>query len=233
MQCAGRTLALADKRRERGLIGLNIRDDAALDFYGVFEGIDTRLPARPREQTPCRRIAQPDGYVPLTLESAELDELYDVRIAAGCDELKARAALADEAWAMKGRIADAGNASRSAEVRGKRDTAAAGVGEARGPAFDVGGQTMTAEGMEREKNEGRGVRRSGNEAEREADDTAAPAATTNKQEKDDPWKQARRNPGEEWQPESWGGAPAPALTTLPTVISARDTRPATGATIFV
>jgi hypothetical protein len=39
------------------------------------------------------RVSQPDGYVPLTLESAELDELYDVRIAAGCDEVAARSAL--------------------------------------------------------------------------------------------------------------------------------------------
>jgi hypothetical protein len=39
------------------------------------------------------RIALPDGYVPLSLESAELDELYDVRIARGCDEVQARSAL--------------------------------------------------------------------------------------------------------------------------------------------
>jgi hypothetical protein len=39
------------------------------------------------------RVALPEGYVPLTLESAELDELYDVRIAAGCDEVQARSAL--------------------------------------------------------------------------------------------------------------------------------------------
>jgi NADH dehydrogenase [ubiquinone] 1 alpha subcomplex assembly factor 2 len=124
-------------------------------------------------------------------------------------ELKARAALADEAWAMKGRIADTGNASRSAEMTGKQRGAAAGVGEAtRGPAFDVGGKTIPAEGREKE---GRGARRSGNEAERDADDTAAPAPTTaGKQEKDDPWKQSRRNPGEEWQPQSWAGGPAPA-----------------------
>ena len=37
--------------------------------------------------------SQPDGYAPLTLESAELDELYDVRIAEGCDETAAREAL--------------------------------------------------------------------------------------------------------------------------------------------
>ena len=39
------------------------------------------------------RVACPGDYRPLTLESAELDELYDVRIAAGCDELAAREAL--------------------------------------------------------------------------------------------------------------------------------------------
>jgi hypothetical protein len=39
------------------------------------------------------RVALPADYRPLTLESAELDELYDVRIAAGCDEVAAREAL--------------------------------------------------------------------------------------------------------------------------------------------
>jgi hypothetical protein len=38
-------------------------------------------------------VALPADYRPLTLESAELDELYDVRIAAGCDEVAAREAL--------------------------------------------------------------------------------------------------------------------------------------------
>lgn len=130
-------------------------------------------------------------------------------------ELKARAALADQAWAMKGKIVDTGKASRSVGLGGKRDNtlAAGGVGEARVPAFDAGhGQAMPDEGMERQKNEGHGARRSGNEAERGADDTAATTSTTStgKQEKDDPWRQARRNPGEEWQPKSWGGTPAPA-----------------------
>ena len=41
----------------------------------------------------ARALRQPDGYIPLSLESAELDELYDVRIAAGCDETAAREAL--------------------------------------------------------------------------------------------------------------------------------------------
>jgi hypothetical protein len=39
------------------------------------------------------RVALPGDYLPLTLESAELDALYDVRIAAGCDEFAAREAL--------------------------------------------------------------------------------------------------------------------------------------------
>jgi hypothetical protein len=38
-------------------------------------------------------VALPEGYVPLALESAELDQLYDVRIGAGCDEVAAREAL--------------------------------------------------------------------------------------------------------------------------------------------
>jgi hypothetical protein len=38
-------------------------------------------------------VAVPVGYPPLTLESAELDALYDVRIAAGCDQTAAREAL--------------------------------------------------------------------------------------------------------------------------------------------
>jgi NADH dehydrogenase [ubiquinone] 1 alpha subcomplex assembly factor 2 len=30
------------------------------------------------------------------------------------------------------------------------------------------------------------------------------------EQREDPWKRARRNPGEEWQPEAWGGGPAGA-----------------------
>jgi hypothetical protein len=62
----------------------------------AMEGVTPRGPGlllRRRVSGGGARVAQPDGYVPLTLESAELDELYDVRIAAGCDEVKARAAL--------------------------------------------------------------------------------------------------------------------------------------------
>jgi hypothetical protein len=39
------------------------------------------------------RVAVPEGYEALTLESAELDALYDVRLAAGCDPVAAREAL--------------------------------------------------------------------------------------------------------------------------------------------
>lgn len=46
LQCAGGALALTDKGRQRSPIGLNIRDDAALDLHRVLECVDTRLPAR-------------------------------------------------------------------------------------------------------------------------------------------------------------------------------------------
>jgi hypothetical protein len=62
----------------------------------ALEGVTTRAPGlllRRRASGGGARIALPDGYAPLALESAELDELYDVRIAAGCDELQARSAL--------------------------------------------------------------------------------------------------------------------------------------------
>jgi hypothetical protein len=62
----------------------------------AMEGVTPRGPGlllRRRTSGGGARIAEPAGYVPLTLESAELDELYDVRIAEGCDELKAREAL--------------------------------------------------------------------------------------------------------------------------------------------
>ena len=56
----------------------------------AMEGVTPRGPGlllRRRPSGGGARVALPDGYVPLTLESAELDELYDVRIAAGCDEV--------------------------------------------------------------------------------------------------------------------------------------------------
>jgi hypothetical protein len=62
----------------------------------ALEGVTPRGPGLLLRRHPSgggARIALPDGYVPLTLESAELDELYDVRIAAGCDEVQARSAL--------------------------------------------------------------------------------------------------------------------------------------------
>jgi hypothetical protein len=62
----------------------------------ALEGVTPRGPGlllRRRPSGGGARVALPEGYVPLTLESAELDELYDVRIAAGCDEVQARSAL--------------------------------------------------------------------------------------------------------------------------------------------
>jgi hypothetical protein len=79
------------------------RDENDSDWHWVcdltvvaMEGVTPRGPGlllRRRSSGGGARVAQPDGYVPLTLESAELDELYDVRIAAGCDEVAARSAL--------------------------------------------------------------------------------------------------------------------------------------------
>jgi hypothetical protein len=62
----------------------------------AMEGVTPRGPGlllRRKSSGGGARVALPGGYAPLTLESAELDELYDVRIAAGCDETAARAAL--------------------------------------------------------------------------------------------------------------------------------------------
>ena len=79
------------------------RDENDSDWHWIcdltvvaMEGVTPRGPGlllRRRTSGGGARVAQPDGYVPLTLESAELDELYDVRIAAGCDEVGARSAL--------------------------------------------------------------------------------------------------------------------------------------------
>jgi hypothetical protein len=79
------------------------RDDEHKDWIWLcdltivaLEGVRPRgqgLLVRRRTSGGGARVALPDGYVPLTLESAELDELYDVRIAAGCDEVAAREAL--------------------------------------------------------------------------------------------------------------------------------------------
>jgi hypothetical protein len=79
------------------------RDENDSDWHWIcdltvvaMEGVTPRGPGlllRRRTSGGGARVAQPEGYVPLTLESAELDELYDVRIAAGCDEVGARSAL--------------------------------------------------------------------------------------------------------------------------------------------
>jgi hypothetical protein len=62
----------------------------------AMEGVTPHGPGLLLRRRPAgggAHVALPDGYEPLSLESAELDELYDVRIAAGCDEVAARAAL--------------------------------------------------------------------------------------------------------------------------------------------
>jgi hypothetical protein len=92
--------------RTRGtvmLVTCETRDEDGGDWHWLcdltavaIEGITPRAPGlllRRRPSGGGARVALPDGHVPLTLESAELDELYDVRIAAGCDEVAARAAL--------------------------------------------------------------------------------------------------------------------------------------------
>lgn len=79
------------------------RDEDSHDWHWLcdltvvaLEGVTPRGPGlllRRHASGGGARVALPDGYVPLTLESAELDELYDVRIASGCDEVLARSAL--------------------------------------------------------------------------------------------------------------------------------------------
>jgi hypothetical protein len=79
------------------------RDDDSNDWIWLcdltivaMEGVRPRGPGlllRRRSSGGGAKVELPDGYAKLTLESAELDELYDVRLAAGCDELAARSAL--------------------------------------------------------------------------------------------------------------------------------------------
>ena len=62
----------------------------------AMEGVAPRGPGlllRRRTSGGGAPVVAPDGYAPLTLESAELDALYDVRIATDCDETAAREAL--------------------------------------------------------------------------------------------------------------------------------------------
>lgn len=59
LRCAGRPLAPIHKRCERHLVGLNVRNDSALEFHRVFEPVDAGLPVRPpvREQLRLRDVA--------------------------------------------------------------------------------------------------------------------------------------------------------------------------------
>jgi hypothetical protein len=79
------------------------REDRTEDWIWVcdltvvaMEGMRPRGPGLLLRRKPSgggAQIALPEDYAKLTLESAELDELYDVRLAAGCDEVAAREAL--------------------------------------------------------------------------------------------------------------------------------------------
>ena len=86
----------------------------------AIEGVRPRGPGLLLRRKPSgggARIALPEGSLPLTLESAELDELYDVRLAAGCDEVAAREALTPAiiAWLCErgpeGLVVETGGAS--------------------------------------------------------------------------------------------------------------------------
>jgi len=85
------------------LVTCEKRDEDSRDWMWMcdltvvaVEGVTPRGPGlllRRRASGGGAPVAVPDGYTPLTLESAELDKLYDVRIAAGCDQTAAREAL--------------------------------------------------------------------------------------------------------------------------------------------
>ena len=85
------------------LVTCEKRDDDTKDWLWLcdltivaIEGVTPRGPGlllRRRASGGGARVALPEGYTPLALESVELDQLYDVRIAAGCDEVAARDAL--------------------------------------------------------------------------------------------------------------------------------------------
>ncbi len=85
------------------LVTCENRDDDTKDWLWLcdltvvaIEGVAPRGPGlllRRHTSGGGARVALPEGYAPLALESVELDELYDVRIAAGCDEVAARDAL--------------------------------------------------------------------------------------------------------------------------------------------
>jgi hypothetical protein len=74
------------------------------------------------------KVAVLDGYEKLTLESAELDELYDVRLAAGCDAVAARTALTPAmiAWlcerASEALVVETGGASVRVATAGMLST---------------------------------------------------------------------------------------------------------------
>ena len=79
------------------LVTCEKRDDDTKDWLWLcdltvvaMEGVTPRGPGlllRRRASGGGARVALPEGYTPLALESVELDQLYDVRIAAGCDEV--------------------------------------------------------------------------------------------------------------------------------------------------
>ena len=85
------------------LVTCERRDDDSKDWIWLcdltivaMEGVRPRGPGllvRRRTSGGGAKVELPDGYAKLALESAELDELYDVRLAGGCDEVAAREAL--------------------------------------------------------------------------------------------------------------------------------------------
>lgn len=107
-------------------------------------------------------------------------------------QLKILAQQADQRWADKESVLD--------------------VPGVRVPAMEIRpGKRMHGEGEDKERRRAGGVL-----SEERGDDEGVGVRGEKKveveqetvKEKADPWKQARRNPGEEWQPQTWGGRPA-------------------------
>jgi NADH dehydrogenase [ubiquinone] 1 alpha subcomplex assembly factor 2 len=100
-------------------------------------------------------------------------------------ELKVLSRQADERWESKRRVGD---------------TMDHGERRVLEPTMELGGGGGLTKGSRLEEEGGT------REREKEVGEVAGLAGTRDARE--DPWRRARRNPGEEFQPESWGGRPA-------------------------
>lgn len=123
--------------------------------------------------------------------------------------LKILAAEADARWAAKPSFLDTPGKAQGHPIPGTQLKDPGGYAPSTGPAEKEGVQNAVGGGLDdslqgTDKKLGQALEE---QERRPAERTHRPDIKEKKKDKDDPWKQARGGPSEEWQPQAWTPTP--------------------------